>query len=277
MVTQPPPPLDPRPIGVFDSGVGGLTVLAALTQRFPEERFIYLGDTARVPYGSKSPRTIERYTIQVAEFLIRRGVKALVVACNTASALGLGALRVHTELPVLGVIQPGCRAAARLMGDAAGVVGIIGTRTTIDSGAYPDNLFLLNPRIRVSALPCPLFVPLVEEGWLDHPATRLIVSDTLEPMRRAAPDVLVLGCTHYPKLAPLIAEALPPHTRLVDSAMSTADELGLLLGPVIAPAPAGHAAAPHSYLVTDSPERFRVVAARFMGQVAPLDVEMVDL
>lgn len=267
---------DPRPIGIFDSGVGGLTVLEALARRFPHESFIYLGDTARVPYGSKSARTVERYTIQVAEFLLSRGVKALVVACNTASALGLSALRAHTPIPALGVIQPGCRAALATVGKGHGRVGVIGTRSTVDSGAYPHTLALLNPRLEVTSLSCPLFVPLVEEGWIHHPAARLIVQDSLLPFRQQPPDALILGCTHYPLLKSLIQEVIDPATRLVDSAEAVSDELEQWLRGVIRPAPPDQVR-DIDFVVTDVAERFREVARRFLSALDVNNVEMIDL
>lgn len=266
---------DPRPIGIFDSGVGGLTVLQALLHRFPDESFIYLGDTARVPYGSKSARTVERYTIQVADFLLRRGVKALVVACNTASALGLSALRAHTAVPALGVIIPGCRMAlsARQPGE---VVGVIGTRSTIASGAYPHTLSLLDPTVSIQSLACPLFVPLAEEGWINHPATRLIVEESLAPFRETPPAALILGCTHYPMLTSAIQDTLGKEVFLVDSAAAVAEELSLRFGDVIPTAPAGHGRQV-SFMVTDVADRFREVAARFLGGFEVDEVEMIDL
>lgn len=266
---------DPRPIGLFDSGVGGLTVLGAVARRFPQESFIYLGDTARVPYGSKSARTVERYTIQVAEALIRMEVKALVVACNTASALGLAALRAHTQLPLLGVIQPGCKAAARLTQGKR--VGVIGTRSTVASGAYPHTLALLDPAIQVTSLACPLFVPLVEEGWSHHAATRMVVTESLAPLAQSGIDTLILGCTHYPLLRELIEASLGPEVQLVDSAAAVAEELAQRLeSGVILPAPSGSRQR-LNYLVTDVADRFREVALRFLDGLPVERVEMVDL
>ncbi|NGZ25255.1 MAG: glutamate racemase [Magnetococcales bacterium] len=266
---------DPRPIGIFDSGVGGLTVLQALLRRFPHENFIYLGDTARVPYGSKSARTVERYTIQVADFLLRRGVKALVVACNTASALGLAALRAHTATPALGVIVPGCRMALA-HSQPGETIGVIGTRSTIASGAYPHTLSLLDPTVKTFSLPCPLFVPLAEEGWVRHPATRLIVAESLESFRQNPPAALILGCTHYPLLIPAIRETMGEGVRLVDSAEAVAEELSLRFQDVIPPAPPDHARQV-ALMVTDVADRFREVAARFLDGFNVDEVEMVDL
>ncbi|MBF0428704.1 MAG: glutamate racemase [Magnetococcales bacterium] len=269
---------DARPIGIFDSGVGGLTVLDALVRRFPNESFIYLGDTARVPYGTKSARTVERYVIQVADCLLHRGVKGLVVACNTASALGLSALHAHCQTPVLGVIEPGCRAAATLITKRAdsGRVGVIGTRSTVASGAYPYHLALLNPRIHVVSLACPLFVPLAEEGWVDHPAVRMIVEETLAPLMDQRLDALILGCTHYPVLKSVIAEVMGPEIALVDSSSAMAEELGRYLGGVIVPAPPDQEQQ-LEFLVTDVADRFKEMAARFIEGVAGEWVKMVDL
>ncbi|MBF0213749.1 MAG: glutamate racemase [Magnetococcales bacterium] len=268
---------DARPIGIFDSGVGGLTVLEALTQRFPHEGFIYLGDTARVPYGTKSARTVERYSVQVADCLLRRGVKGLVVACNTASALGLAALRAHCPVPVLGVIEPGCRAAIGVTAarEEPGRVGVIGTRSTVSSGAYPYHLAMLDPRIQVLSLACPLFVPLVEEGWVDHPAVRMIVEESLTPLFAQRLDALILGCTHYPVLKKVIAETMPG-VALVDSSAAVADDLGRYLGGVIRTAPPGQTRR-LEFLVTDVADRFKETARRFIAGVEAEWVEMVDL
>ncbi|MEO5346801.1 MAG: glutamate racemase [Magnetococcus sp. YQC-9] len=269
---------DARPIGIFDSGVGGLTVLDALTRRFPAESFLYLGDTARVPYGTKSARTVERYTLQVADCLLKRGVKGLVVACNTASALGLVALRATSPVPVIGVIEPGCRAAATLSihPEQPGRVGVIGTRSTVASGAYPYHLTMIDPRLQVVSLACPLFVPLVEEGWVDHPAVRMIVADSLAPLFAQRLDVLILGCTHYPVLKAVIADTMGPGVRLIDSSQAVADELERHLGSVIAPAPPGMERR-LEFLVTDVADRFKETAIRFITRMAVDSVEMVDL
>lgn len=269
---------DSRPIGIFDSGVGGLTVLDALVRRFPNEGFIYLGDTARVPYGTKSARTVERYAIQVADCLLHRGVKGLVVACNTASALGLAALRAHCQTPVMGVIAPGCRAAVELMGSQVepGRVGVIGTRSTVVSGAYLNHLANLNPRIQVISLACPMFVPLVEEGWVDHPVAQMIVAETLAPLMSQRLDALILGCTHYPILKAVIAEVMGPEVALVDSSAAVASELGRYLGGVIQAAPPDQVQK-LQFLVTDVADRFKEMAMRFIDGVSGEHVEMIDL
>ena len=270
---------DNRPIGIFDSGVGGLTVLQTLVKRFPDERFLYLGDTARVPYGAKSARTDERKTIQVASFLLRRGVKALIVACNSASALGLAALRAHCQTPVLGVIQPGCRAALSQhdrINRTPNHIGVIGTRSTISSGMYPHTLALLAPGTRVDSLACPLFVPLVEEGWIHHPASRLIVEESLKPLLATPVETLILGCTHYPILKSIITEVLGPSVQLVDSAAAVATELASLLERVV-PTATAECSGGTEFLVTDVAERFQEVAIHFLDGLEVEHVEMIDL
>ena len=209
---------DRRPIGIFDSGVGGLTVAAALKARLPGERILYLGDTARLPYGTKSADTVGRYTRTNIDFLAGRGVKAIVVACNTASALALD--RPATELPVWGVIEPGAlRAAER----SRGRVGVLATESTIASGAYAQAIHRLRPDIQVTSVACPLFVPLVEEGWLDDPVTEAVARRYLEPLVAAGVDTLVLGCTHYPLLSRLLERIVGPGVALVDSAAAVSE------------------------------------------------------
>jgi glutamate racemase len=210
-----------RAIGVFDSGIGGLTVMAALKRRLPNERIIYLGDTARVPYGTKSPITIQRYSLQVADFLLERSVKILVVACNTASAWAIGKLREHSPVPVFDVIEPGCRAAAEASG--GGRIGVIGTSATIRSEAYPSCIRKLRPEANITSRACPLFVPLVEEGWLDTAVTRMVIEQYLKPVAESRIDTLVLGCTHYPLLAPAISEFMGSDVQLISSSEATAE------------------------------------------------------
>lgn len=205
-------------IGVFDSGVGGLTVVAALRRRLPRESILYLGDTARLPYGSKSPATVTRYTRRNVDFLEQRGVKAVVVACNTASALALPELA--PAVPVWGVIEPGAERAAAASG---GRVGVIATEATVRSDAYPRALRRLRPDLEIVSRACPLFVPLVEEGWHDDPITEQVANRYLAPLLAGGIDTLVLGCTHYPLLAPVLARVAGPGVRLVDSAAAVAE------------------------------------------------------
>jgi len=250
---------DPRPIGVFDSGVGGLTVAAALARRLPGERIVYLGDTARLPYGTKSPATVARYTQANVDFLVGRGVKAVVVACNTASALALD--RLETALPVWGGIEPG---AARAAAASRGRVGVIATEATVQSDAYGRALARLRPSLVVLSRACPLFVPLVEEGWFEHPAAELIAADYLAPLQQAGIDVLVLGCTHYPLLRPLLQRVMGPGVRLIDSGEATAEALAATLrAEGLEALPGGEVF--HRFAVSDDEARFRQVGSRFIG------------
>ncbi|MCS7062664.1 MAG: glutamate racemase [Methylacidiphilales bacterium] len=212
-------------IGIFDSGLGGLTVVHEVMQQLSAEDVIYYGDTARVPYGNKSPETVTRYAREIADFLLGQGVKALVVACNTATAYALTDLRERYggRVPVMGVVEPGVRAALRVTRN--GRVGVIGTRGTIASGVYEQALKRLRPDVEVVALATPLLVPLVEEDWLDHEASRLIVREYIEPLRRAGVDTVILGCTHYPLLKGVLSEELGDGVRLVDSAENVARDL----------------------------------------------------
>lgn len=214
-------------IGVFDSGVGGLTVVRSVTERLPNEEVIYLGDTARVPYGSKSGETVVRYSRMAARFLVDQGVKMILVACNTASAFALDTLRDELSLPVLGAVEPGARAA--VAATRSGKVGVIGTLGTVRSGSYPRAIAALDPAVQVTARACPLFVPLAEEGWLDDEVAAAVARRYLGELRAEAPDVdvLVLGCTHYPLLRPLLGrvarEVFDREVTLVDSAEAMAD------------------------------------------------------
>ncbi|MBV8201322.1 MAG: glutamate racemase [Acidobacteria bacterium] len=272
-------------IGVFDSGVGGLTVVAALRRRLPREAILYLGDTARLPYGSKSPATVTHYTRRNVDFLERRGVKAVVVACNTASALALPDLA--PTVPVWGVVEPGAERAAAASG---GRVGVIATEATVRSDAYPRALRRLRPDLEIASRACPLFVPLVEEGWHDDPVTEQVASRYLAPLLAGGIDTLVLGCTHYPLLTSVLARVAGPGVRLVDSAEAVADAVarGLAergLAHVAAspgdelqePSPGdGSPAAALRVCVTDAGEGFQALARRILG--APeLCLEWVDV
>ncbi len=208
------------PIAVFDSGIGGLTVVSALRRELPGEDIVYLGDTARVPYGGKSRATIERYSEEIASLLVHEGAKMVVVACNTASALGLGRLRDALDVPVEGVIEPGV--AAALAATRSGHVAVLGTKATIGSGAYAEALRAARPDIRVTSVACPLLVPLVEEGMFDDEVTDAVLARYLAPVLSGDADSLVLGCTHYPLLTRAIARAAGPGIRLVDSAANCA-------------------------------------------------------
>jgi len=253
-----------RAIGVFDSGIGGLTVYAALRKRFPERRILYLGDTARVPYGTKSTHTIIRYSLENAHFLLRRGVSMIIVACNTSSSVSLPALEKEMPVPIIGVILPG--AAAAIAGTRARRIGVIGTEATIRSQAYLKALKELDPHTRVFMQTCPLFVPLVEEGWLDHEVTHRVAEIYLAPLRDHRIDALVLGCTHYPLLRRAIARVFGGEERvtIIDSAEAVAAEASRQFGDSGGTAPP---AGVSEFFVTDSAERFRRVAEVFLGKL----------
>ena len=251
------------PVGIFDSGIGGLTVARAIYERLPQESTIYFGDTARVPYGPKSPETVTRYSLEILRWLLDQGVKAVVVACNTSTAHALRALQEATPVPVLGVIKPGARAA--IAAGAGGPVGVIGTAGTIASDAYKRAIQALAPGLPVVQRACPLFVPLVEEGWFDHPATELVAADYLRELREACVRSLVLGCTHYPLLKPLLQRVMGPEVRLIDSGQATAAALQTILVERSLEA-AETSDVYHRFVVSDDEARFRQVGARFIGE-----------
>jgi glutamate racemase len=251
------------PIGIFDSGIGGLTVARAIYERLPGESTIYFGDTARVPYGPKSPETVKRYSLEILQWLLNQGVKAVVVACNTSTAHALRALQEATPVPVLGVIKPGARAAIAAGG--GGPIGVIGTAGTIASDAYNRAIQALAPGLPVLQRACPLFVPFVEEGWFDHPATELVAADYLGELRQACVRSLVLGCTHYPLLKPLLQRVMGPEVRLIDSGQATAVALQGILTEKALEAP-GQSEVYHRFVVSDDEARFRQVGARFIGE-----------
>ncbi|HEX2723472.1 MAG TPA: glutamate racemase [Gemmatimonadaceae bacterium] len=250
------------PIGVFDSGIGGLTVVRELIRQLPNESIIYFGDTARVPYGPKSPDTVLRYSREITSFLRGQGVKAIVIACNTATAHALNALRAENDLPIVGVIEPGSRAAAKVT--RSGKVGVIGTQGTISSRAYEHAIAAVAPSAEITALACPLFVPLVEEGWLDKDATRLIAKEYLDPLSDCDVDTLVLGCTHYPLLKAVIGNAVGREVRLIDSAAETAAETAQTLRET-GLAHERTDDARYRFIASDAPEQFLRVGQRFLG------------
>jgi glutamate racemase len=251
-----------KSIGIFDSGVGGLTVLKEVVKALPQEDIIYLGDTARVPYGTKSPETVTRYSLQVTSFLVGRDIKLLVVACNTASAVSLDALKEHFTIPIIGVIEPGARRAVSVT--RTGKVGIIGTSATIQSSAYAKAIKRLNREIEVVTCACPLFVPLAEEGWVDNDVARLTARIYLQGLKEEGVDTLVLGCTHYPLLKGIIAETMGDGVQLVDSAEETARTVAETLrdGDLLRPS---SEKGNHHYFVTDVPAGFIKVGNRFLG------------
>jgi glutamate racemase len=258
------------PIGVFDSGIGGLTVVRALMAHLPQEHVVYFGDTARVPYGVKSAETICEYAGQITAFLVAHPVKLLIVACNTMAAVAADAIRARSPVPVLDVIETGAETAARATRNRR--IGVIGTLATVDSAAYERALRRHRPDVAIHARACPLFVPLVEEGWLEHPVTRLTAEEYLAPLLAEDIDTLVLGCTHYPLLAPLLEKVAGSSVRLVDSATTTAERAAGLLAERKLLNP-GEAPPKHRYFVTDVPQRFRAVGERFLGQpLEPIDL-----
>jgi glutamate racemase len=266
------------PVGVFDSGIGGLTVLKALVARLPAEDFLYLGDTARLPYGTKTAATVERYALQAVAELVRRGVKAVVVACNTASAAALPVLAAaHPQLPVIGVIEPGATAA--VAASRTGRIAVLATEGTVRGGAYQRAILARLPLAQVTAIPATLFVALAEEGWIEGDVAQAAASRYLSPLfmdAASAPDVLVLGCTHFPPLAGVIGKVAGPGVCIVDSAVTTADSLASLLARRGLAATGGAGTA--RFLVTDGEERFARVGPVFLGRaIDPADVERVDI
>jgi glutamate racemase len=271
-------PGDPRPIGVFDSGMGGLTVLRALTARLPNEHFVYLGDTARLPYGTKSAETVQAYALQATRLLIGQGVKMLVIACNTASAVALYLLQEAWEpVPVIGVIEPGARAGAAATRNRR--IAVIATEGTVKGGAYARAIHRLMPGVVVVQQPCQVFVALAEEGWTDSPVTLAAADRYLKSLfsGEEAPDTLVLGCTHFPVLAASIRKSIGEGIALVDSAETTAAAVAAALAEKrLAGAPENRGQA--RFFATDSPERFARVGEIFLGRrIDPQSVELVDL
>jgi glutamate racemase len=275
------------PIGIFDSGVGGLTVYRALHERLPDEHFVYLGDTARVPYGTKSLATVERYAIENSLFLEAHGIKLLVVACNTASALALPAIRSAVSVDVIGVIEPGAKAAVESAERITGAqsVGVIATEATIQSRAYSKAIAKLAPGVQVIERACPLFVSLAEEGWADSDVARTVAAEYLQEIKAAGVRTLVLGCTHYPILRRVIQETMGDAVRLIDSGEATARDVeSLLSAQGLAARPIVEASARERHLcddldhfyVTDAAQRFSRVAERFLGS-APSSLEAVEV
>ena len=249
-----------KPIGVFDSGIGGLTVYRALKKKMPDEKVVYLGDTARLPYGSKSAETIIKYSEKNAMFLLNKQVKMIVIACNSSSSYAVPHLREKLDIPVVGVIEPGAEAAVR--GNAR-KIGVIGTTATIASGAYEKMIGRLKSGLEIISRDCPLFVPLVEEGWLDHPVTRMVVEEYLLPLKREGIEKLVLGCTHYPVLKRVIGEVIGSGTELIDSGETAADKVFQILKEKRWLRDSGNIEKDEFY-ATDSPERFKKIGEIFL-------------
>jgi glutamate racemase len=255
--------MNAKPIGVFDSGIGGLTVVRALHRRLPGENIVYFGDTARVPYGPKSPQVVREYTAQDTDFLISKGVKMVVIACNTVSAVALDVVKKRAGVPVIGVIHPG--AAAAVSATVRKRIGVIGTIATVNSEAYTNAIRQLDSSIKTFSQPCPLFVPLAEEGWIEHKVTAMVAKEYLFPLKLENIDTLILGCTHYPVLREAIQGAVDPGVTLIDSGEATAAEVERALereglqnlsaqNPNL------------QFFVSDLPAKFTEVGERFLGQ-----------
>jgi len=252
-----------KPIGVFDSGIGGLTVVRALIRRFPNENLVYFGDTARVPYGPKSPQVVKEYAAQDTEFLVSHAVKMIVIACNTVSAVALEVVQKHSRVPVIGVIVPGAKKAVEA--SVGKRVGVIGTLGTIASNAYTNAIRQCDASVTVFPQACPLFVPLAEEGWLTHPATELIAREYLFPLKLNKIDTLVLGCTHYPILEQVIGAQFENRVTLIDSGEATAAEVDALLDANDLRNPSKHKGNVQ-FFVSDIPHKFTEIGERFLGQ-----------
>jgi len=265
--------MNSRPLGVFDSGIGGLTVVRELLRLLPDEELVYYGDVARLPYGNKSPETITRFSREIIDFLVAKDVKAIVVACNTASALALPELEGTLPVPVIGVIESGARAASET--STTGKVGVIATASTVRSGAYTRALRQKREDLDIYERACPLFVPLVEEGWIDHRVTREVAKEYLAPLEHHGLDTLILGCTHYPLLKKVIGEVMGDGVRLVDSGEETARTVVDLLDREGLRAPGGRAPV-HALYLSDLPAAFTGTAERFLGRALP-PVEVVTV
>ena len=267
-----------KPIGVFDSGIGGLTVVKRIASILPEEDIVYFGDTARVPYGSKSNETVIEYSMQDANFLIKKNVKAIVVACNTASSVALDELRKNFPVPVIGMIEPGAEMAVKESRN--GKIGVIGTRATIGNHAYSKQIKKLDEKIEVFERACPLFVPLAEEGWIDHRATKLIAEEYLNELRELNIDTLVLGCTHYPILVNIIQEVMGENVKLIDSGIASAEVVSKELDRIdlhTNKSGVGY----QDFFVSDIPVKFKEVAELFLGkpvkEIRKVDLEMLNV
>ncbi|MDD5108150.1 MAG: glutamate racemase [Candidatus Omnitrophica bacterium] len=249
-------------IGVFDSGVGGLTVAREIIRQLPNENIVYFGDTARVPYGIKSPQTVIRFSIENILFLLKQDVKLICVACNTASSFALPVIKNHFRAPIIGVITPGVREAVYASQNKR--IGVIGTKGTIKSRTYEIEIKQLDPKAKVTVVACPLFVPFVEEGWLSGEVVLSVAKEYLKPLREAGVDTVILGCTHYPLLKPVIQEILGKNVTLIDSAKQVAFEVKKILASedMLNRGKGGK----HKFYVSDNPEWFSSLAQRFMGR-----------
>ena len=265
---------DSRPIGVFDSGLGGLTAVRELFQNLPHESVVYFGDTARLPYGAKSRETVTRFSLEIAAFLVRQNIKVLLVACNTASSYALDTLSQRIEVPVVGVIEPAAKAAVAT--SPHGRIGVLGTLATVASRAYPEAIDRLAVGASVISRACPLFVPLIEEGWLHHPVMRQIAAEYLLEMKAASLESVILGCTHYPLIHPLLEDMLGPDVKLVDSGAEAARATATLLserGQLASGPPR------HHFFLSDERIHFQRIAESFLGRALPTTtiVDQTDL
>jgi len=251
------------PIGIFDSGIGGLTVLKEIYEKLPHENTIYLGDTARVPYGIRSAETVTRYSFENSRFLSAKQIKILVIACNTASSISLDAVRESFSVPVVGVIEPGAKAAVAATRNKK--VGVIGTEATVNSNSYTRAIQGIDSSIDVFSIPCPLFVPIVEEGWTEGQITEMVAERYLSAIREKGIDTLVLGCTHYPLLKPVLSKIMGNGVRLIDSAIETAREIRDKLVS-LSLLNSSSELVTHEFYVTDSPQKFLSVGERFLGR-----------
>jgi len=261
-----------QPIGVFDSGIGGLTVAQEITRSLPNEQIVYFGDTARVPYGTKSKESVIRFSKDNMNILLKYGVKLVVIACNTSTSWALNVIRKEYAVPVIGVIEPGSRRAVAVTRKKR--IGVIATQSTVASKKYAQTILKMMPEAQVISRPCPLFVPLVEEGWLDGKVTENVAEEYLAPIRREEVDTLILGCTHYPLLRTVIQKVMGKSVTLVDSATETAREVKVLLDREGIARVSQHPPR-HEFLVSDEPEHFRLLAKRFLGHDLP-HVRRVD-
>jgi glutamate racemase len=256
--------LDNRPIGIFDSGVGGLTVVKEIMKLLPDEQIIYLGDTARVPYGSKSEKSIKGFTLEASLFLLEHDVKMIIIACNSASSVAVDYMKKMFKIPFLGVIEPGAEAAIKKTENNK--VGVIGTTRTIESDAYTKAIHRLQPGITVFKKACPLFVPLAEEGWVDHKITRMVANEYLDKLNISGIDTLILGCTHYPILKGIIQEVVSEEVSLIDSGVETAKITKNILNRYKLNANRENEEPNHIFYVTDAPDKFRKIGERFLGK-----------
>ncbi len=266
--------MDDRPIGVFDSGIGGLTVLKELACVLPNESFVYFGDTARLPYGARSKETIIKYAHQCINFLLSKDVKAIVVACNTASAAALPVMKESFKEPIIGVIEPG--AAAAVEANKNNKIGILGTCATIKSGAYEDEIKKLCPGKRIVSNPCPLFVPIVEEGWAETEVAKIVAKEYLKPLIEEKVDTIVMGCTHYPLLKSVVADIMGSDVCLIDPAHNTAIEFKKVLYKKQIQNENKNISPYYKYYVSDDPERFVKVGSEFLEKDID-NIEKIDI